>query len=120
MFTDPQSLTINTVATSLPRVSVGAYNGVYASADGAVKMTISHQNRKNGAESSLVRFDQKVVVNNPLTGLPSAQPITTYFVVQRPANSVGVTDAQVGYLMSAALAWLSVSANQTKLLGLES
>lgn len=120
MFADPQDFTINGVAISLPRVSVGAYNSVYCSADGAVKMTISHQNRKNGAESSLVRFDQKVVVNNPLTGLPSSQSITAYFVVQRPANSVGVTDAQVNYLTSAALAWLQKPAVQPKLLGLES
>lgn len=120
MFTDPQSITINTVATSLPRVTVGAYNGVYASADGNVKMTISHQNRKSGVESTLVRFDQKVTVSNPLTGLPSSQTITNYLVIQRPPNSVGVTDAQVGYLLAAALAWLGVTANQSKLLGLES
>jgi len=120
MFADPQSITINGTAVTLPRVSVGAYNGVYSSADGSVKMTISHQNRKNGAESSLIRFDQKVVVNNPLTGLPSSQTITAYFVVQRPANSVGVTDTQVGNLMSAALNYLSLSQVQAKLLGLES
>jgi len=120
MFTDPQSITLNAVATSLPRVSMGAYNGVYMTADGNVKMTISHQNRKSGAESTLVRFDQKVTVNNPLTGLPSSQTITTYLVVQRPPNSVGVTDVQVQYLLSAALAWLGVAGNQTKLLGLES
>jgi hypothetical protein len=42
-FSDPQSLTINSVATSLPRTAFGTNSGAFTSGDGSVKLSISHQ-----------------------------------------------------------------------------
>jgi hypothetical protein len=41
-FADPQSITINAVAISLPRTSSGVNSGVFTSADGNTQLTVQH------------------------------------------------------------------------------
>jgi hypothetical protein len=41
-FADPQSVTINAIANSLPRTSSGADTGAFSKDDGSVKLTVSH------------------------------------------------------------------------------
>lgn len=116
MYADPQSVTINTVPVSLPRVLVGNQEATYRSADETVQVRISHQNTK-GRKRRMVRLDQTVVAADPLTAENFSQKAGIYLVVDEP--DFGFTDAQLGYLVTALKDFLSAGAI-TKLLGGES
>lgn len=116
MFADPQSVTINAVPVSLPRVSVGDSNAVYRSADETVQMRISHLSSK-GRKRRMVRLDQTTIAADPLTAENKSQTAGIYCVVDEP--EFGFTDAQLDYLVDALVAWLT-SGNIAKLLGGES
>lgn len=117
MFSDPQSVTINSVATSLPRVLIGAGNATYRSADEAVSLRISHQDSKN-RRRRMVRLDWIIVAADPLTAENTSQTAGVYLVVDEPV--VGFTDAQLGYIVDALLDWAGTAGNISKLLGGES
>lgn len=116
MFADPQSVTINAVPISLPRVSIGASEATYRSADETVQMRISHQTSK-GRKRRMVRLDQTVIAADPLTAENASQKAGIYIVVDEPA--FGFTDAQLDYLADALIAWYT-TANIAKILGGES
>lgn len=115
-FADPQSVTINAVPVSLPRVSVGASEGIYRSADETVQMRISHQAAK-GRKRRMVRLDQTVIAADPLTAENAEQKAGVYLVIDEP--TWGFDDADLDYLVDALVAWLS-AANIAKVLGGES
>lgn len=120
MFTDPQTIHPADADINLPRVAVGNYSGTFTSPSGEWKLSISHQNRKNGAESSLVRIDRQTTAGDAFTSKPIRVTQTAYLVVQRPMNAVGVTQySDPSEPLKALLTWLAVPANQTKFLGLE-
>lgn len=116
MFTDPQSVTINAVPFSLPRVLTEGAAAIYRSADETVQMRISHQDTK-GRKRRMVRLDQTVIAADPLTAENASQKAGIYLVVDEP--SFGFSDTQLDYLVDALVAWLT-SANIAKLLGGES
>lgn len=116
MFADPQSVTINAVPVSLPRVAIGTSDSTYRSADETVQMRISHQSSK-GRKRRMVRLDQTVIAADPLTAENASQKAGIYLVIDEP--SFGFTDAALDYLVDALIAWLS-SANIAKMLGGES
>jgi len=118
-FADPQSVTINGVATSLPRTGSSSNAGTFLSADGLVKESISHTNSGKRIRS-VVRLDQSLSVTDPI--IPAQNVVTkqaVYLVVDRPV--VGLTIAQQKYLVDALVAYLSASsgAKVTQLLGTE-
>jgi hypothetical protein len=81
---DPQSITVNAVATSLPRVSVGPNQSVYQAADGSYKMTVSHQYQGKRIRS-LVRFDSTKYEDSPtLTGVTVPSDMSVQLVINRP------------------------------------
>lgn len=116
MFADPQSVTINAVPVSLPRVSVGTSEATYRSADEVIQMRVSHQSTK-GRKRRMVRLDKTVIAADPLTAENSSQKAGIYLVVDEP--TFGFDDTNLDYLIDALIAWLS-SGNIAKLLGGES
>ena len=116
MFADPQSLTINAVANSVPRISADDQSATYSSADGNLVFTISHQLSKKRMRH-LVRIDQRIIAADPLTAVNTQQKAAVYMVIDEP--EVGFTDAQLTYLVDALKAW-ATNANVAKVLGLES
>lgn len=116
MYADPQSVTINAVPISLPRVSIGTSEATYRSADETVQMRISHQASK-GRKRRMVRLDQTVIAADPLTAENASQKAGIYLVVDEP--TFGFEDADLDYLADALIAWLT-PANIAKLLGGES
>ncbi len=119
MFADPQSLTINAVANSLPRTSSGVNAGVFTKDDGNVKMSVSHSYGKRTRRQ--LRVDFRKVAADPLaTGFNKEYSFSTYLVVDHPP--VGFTNTEVKYVIDALTAFLTASsgANVTKLLGGES
>lgn len=116
MFADPQSVTINAVPISLPRVTIGTNEAIYRAADETVQVRISHQDTK-GRKRRMVRLDQTVIAADPLTAENASQKAGVYLVVDEP--SWGFSDAQLTYLIDALKAFMSAP-NEAKLLGGES
>lgn len=119
MYADPQTITINGVANTCNRVALGDMNATYRTADETVQLRISHKSAKNRVRR-MARIDQTIVATDPLTSEQDYESAGVYLVIDEP--KVGFSDAQLQYIVSALVAWLTAStnANTTKLLGSES
>lgn len=113
MLADPQSVTINAVATSLPRTSQGATQNVYTSADGNTSMT-TKQNVTATRFRREIRLSQKKIAADPISAVNKEIGVSVYLVIDEPR--AGFTDAEIGYLIDALKAWSS-STNYNKVLG---
>lgn len=116
MFTDPQVVTINAVAQSMPRIKVDGLSAIYAKNDETVKLTISHQ-KSNKRLRSMARIDQRAIVTDPLTSVNDYETLTFYLVIDRP--EVGFSAVQVEQLIAGLKTWLD-STTIGKLYGQES
>ena len=108
-YNDPQSITVDGVAASLPRVLTGTTVGKFVSANADKELTIdprgSAKRRRNVA-----RFFTKRVVVYPLgSGLSTQVQSMVSITIDRP-NS-GVTDADVEKDLLGLIAWLTASTN---------
>lgn len=120
MLSDPQSVTINAVAVSLPAVSRGVNNSKYQSSDGNVLFSISHD-LGTSRTRRLVRIDQQKIAADPLISAQSiVYKMAIYLVVDIPKT--GFTITEQNYLLAAFTTWLTTGsgANMTKVLGGES
>jgi hypothetical protein len=116
---DPISITVNGVAKSLARVSVGNRQATYATADGLFTLLISHQNsgKGNSRIRTLVSFTQKKIVTNPLDSSNDYDTVTINKVYDRPA--FGFSNTEVDQLDAGLDSWLDTTING-KLMGGES
>lgn len=115
MYADPQSLTINGVATSFPRQGSTAPDrlGHFATADGLFEFDV-RQNKTANRLRREVRLTQKKIAADPVSALNKEVSASTIIVVDEPRW--GFSDAELGYLTSAIVAWFT-NANRDKLLG---
>lgn len=119
MFTDPQSITINAVANTLPRVSVNGSSAVYQKDDGNVKLLVSHASGKRLRRTARIEF-KKTAADPLFPAQNTPYSMSTYIVADVPATGFSVTEQK--QIVDALVAWLSASsgANITRLLGGES
>jgi hypothetical protein len=115
-FADPQSVTINAVAQTLPRVSSGVDSGSFQKDDASVKLSVSSSYGKRSRRT--IRLDHRKVAADPL--MPSTNTVftmSTYIVVDVPV--VGYTVAEQKQIVDALTAYLTASsgARVTQLLG---
>lgn len=117
-FADPQTVTINAVANTLPRTGSGPSQGQFQNSDGTVKLTISHASGKRNRRT--VRIDYSKIAADPLTAENVEFSMSTYVVVDTPLRGLSVTEQK--QIVDALTAWLTASSggNVTKLLGSES
>jgi hypothetical protein len=116
MFTDPQSVTINGVATSMPRVSSSANQSTYKTADQLTQFALSSQYGRRVRR--MARLDSSKIAADPLTaGQSLPVSMSAYLVVDVPL--VGYTIAEQKYYVDALTGWLTLTSgsNVTKLLG---
>lgn len=119
MFTDPQSVTYNAVAQSLPRTESGGTAASYTKDDGSFQLQVSHQATKNGRLRHLVRLDQSKVASDPFVlGISREAGASVQFVIDEPDKGQ-YTNAELLLLCKAAIGWMS-DANVTKVLAGES
>jgi len=133
MFADPQSITIDTVATSFPRIGGDATSSHYRSATGLVlydgsgqvfDLTIGTTFTKQRARS-VARLDMQGNVQNVLgdVGIHSLEGYSAYLVYDRPIAPIMCSTAadQVNFV-SAFTTWATTSSNAaiTKLVNGES
>ncbi len=117
---DPQSVTLATVATSLPRVSTGEFKSIYQKDDGLVKLSISHAPSRKETRR-VIRLDTTDVAADPLmAGVNREVPFAAYLVIVSPnvGLSLATQKDKVSGLLTACTA--SSGALLTKVLGGES
>lgn len=110
-FTDPQTITIDTVAQTLNRVKSDGYQSIYSKDDESVKLTISHQESK-GRTRRMARVDKRVVAADPLTSENEYKSLGVYVVLDEP--EYGFSDNDIDDVVQALVAWLT-SANVLKI-----
>lgn len=90
--TDPQSVKISGVTTSLPRVSTGDFKSVYESADGLINVSASTQNGKRKRQT--FRIDVSKLTADPFIPTQNVEvSMSTYVVFDRPAAGFSNADA---------------------------
>lgn len=115
-FADPQVVTVNAVAQSMPRTSTKDLSSTYQKADGSFKLTISHT-LSGDRQRSMARIDQRAVVADPLTAVNDYETLSFYFVIDRPIY--GFSQTQVDQLIAGLKTWLDTTASG-KMFGTES
>jgi hypothetical protein len=113
MLADPQSVTINAVATSLPRTNSSPTSNEYTTADGLTKMT-TRQTKSATRFRREVRLSQNKIAADPISAVNKQIGLSVYLVIDEP--SYGFSDTEIGYVIDALKAWAS-STNYNKVLG---
>nr|QDH89264.1 MAG: hypothetical protein H2RhizoLitter491419_000002 [Leviviridae sp.] len=116
---DPQSITINSIAHSLPRIGQDISSGLFRENDGTVTETVRHSQTKNRLRSNL-RFDHHKIVTDPLVTANNIDVGTSVSIVfDRPL--VGYTVAELKQVVDGVVAYLAASSGAviTKILGNE-
>ncbi len=121
-FSDPQSVTLGS-AISLPRITTGANNADYKSADGGTTLSILHSRYTRRGEArikSLVKVTRRKISTDVLTDLKSYIEAPINITIDRP--EVGFTEAELLELVTGSSTWLTAStnANAKKILATES
>lgn len=119
-FADPQSVTINGSANSLPRVGTADGKSTYRKDDSTVELIVT-QSSTGKRKRRAIRLTQNKVVADPLVSTVNV-PVSTSVTLVVDEPVMGFTLAERGYLVAALAAYLTASsgANATKLLGGES
>lgn len=115
-FTDPQSVTIDSEAISMPRVESAGSKSIYRDADGEFSLTISHQKTGKDRTRHAVRLDVRAVVADPLTAVNDYEELAMYIVIDEP--NFGFADADIALQLAGFLAWFTAG-NVAKVLGRE-
>lgn len=115
MYADPQSVTVNSVAQSMPRQGSTQPDriGTFATADGTLHFDI-RQNKTSNRFRREVRLTQKKIAADPISAINKEVSTSVMIVVDEPRW--GFSDTELGYLTSALVAWFT-NANRDKLLG---
>ena len=104
-FADPQSITINAVANSLPRTSSDPA-GVFTKDDGTVKLTVSHRQVK-GRNQRLLRLDHSKIAPDVFTSDNIRHTFSVWLSVDAPSE--GYTIAEQKQVVDGVLAALTAS-----------
>lgn len=116
MLTDPQVVTVNSVAQSMPRVESNGLKAVYLTNDENFRLDVSHTDTGNRVRS-LAKITQRKVVTDPLSSDNDYDTSSLQIVIDRP--KVGFSLTELEQLRTGFLAWYS-AATFAKLYGKES
>jgi len=115
-FADPQTVTINAIANTLPRTSSGQNAGVFTKDDATVKLGVSHTYGKRTRRTA--RVDHQKYAADPLISSTNVlRSMSAYIVVDVPIQ--GYTIAEQQQIVAGLTKWLTDTSgsNVTKLLG---
>lgn len=115
MFADPQSVTVATVAQSLPNISRDELSSRYRKNDGSYELSISHTEGKRNRR--VVRLVHRKIATDPLTSQNAEFSMSSYLVIDVPP--VGYTVAEAEDIVTGLVDWLTPG-NIDKVLGAES
>lgn len=119
-FADPQVVTINAVAQTLPRVSSGVNSGAFLKDDRNVKLSVAHTygSGKLGRTRRTMRLDHRKIAADPLISAQNIEySMSVYIVTDLPPT--GYTVAEAKQVIDGFAAYLTASsgAKITQLLG---
>lgn len=121
MLADPQSITVNAIAKSMPRISNNnGFTSFYQNADQTFSLGIRHREVTRDKKKrivSLASFTQRKVVADPLTAVNDFETLTESFQIDRPL--VGFTATETDQQAQGFFDWAN-TAMITKLFGQES
>lgn len=115
-YADPQTVTINSVAQTLPRISSGLNSGVFQKDDTTVKLSVNHSYGSRTRRQ--LRLDFSKIAADPLIASTNVRlSMSAYLVVDLPPTGFTVTEAK--QVVDALTAYLTASsgARATQLLG---
>jgi len=118
-FADPQSITVNAVAQSMPRTGSGINSGTFTQDDGTNALFINHQYGKRTRRA--MKFTDSKIAANPFDTTRNEQvSMSVTLVVDVPPQGYTITEAK--YVVDGLIAYLTASsgAKVTQLLGGES
>lgn len=104
MLTDPQILTVNSVAKSMPRIMIEGQKSTYQTSDEIFKLIVSHL-RSGKRIRTMSRVEQRAVVQDPLSLENDYDTLPIYTVIDRP--EVGFSVAQIQQLAAAHFALMT-------------
>jgi len=108
MLADPQSVTINAVPHSLPRVESGINAARYTKDDQTVSLSTSHTYGKRYRR--VVRLDHNKISADPLVPAQNQKlGASIYLVVDQPVT--GYTPVDLEQIAAGFLAWFTASTN---------
>jgi hypothetical protein len=108
-YNDPQSITVDGTAYSLPRVLTGTTVGRFVSADALRELTVDPRGTAK-RRRNVGRFYTKRTVVDPLgSGLSTQVQSMVSITIDRPTS--GVTDAEIEKDLLGLIAWLTASTN---------
>ena len=119
MLADPQSVTINAVANSLPAIARGTNTSKYQKDDGNVALSIAHSYGKRTRRTC--RLDFSKVAADPLISSQNIKySMSAYLVIDTPVT--GFTVAEAKQIVDALTGYLTATsgAKVTNILGGES
>jgi hypothetical protein len=118
-FSDPQSITISGVTTSLPKVSSGDNSGEYSSADGLIDLSASHAYGRRTRR--VLRVDHSKLAPDPFRPAENQSvSMSNYIVFDLPPTGYTLAEAQAVYTGFKTQFTASSDALIVKLLGGES
>lgn len=118
-FSDPQSITVSGTTISLPRVSTGAGNSSYTSADGLVTVSASHAYGRRTRR--VLRVDHAKITSDPFIPAQNQKvSMSNYLVFDLPAVGYTNADALAVYAGFKGMFTASTDALISKVLGGES
>ncbi len=116
-FSDPQSVTINAVAQSLPRISSNGGASEYQKDDASYKLTVSRIAGKR--RRYMVRLDARKIATDPLVSANNREyTAAAYTVIDAPPTGLGYTNAELRDIVLGLTGWLT-STNVLKVVGNE-
>lgn len=119
MLADPQSVTINAVAQSLPAIVRGVNTSAYQKDDGTVKLSVSHAYGKRTRRTA--RLDFSKIAADPLVPTQNQKvSMSAYLVIDHPIT--GLTNLEIKYVADSLIAYLQATsgAKVTSIIGGES
>lgn len=113
MFADPQSITVNAVAQSLPAIERNGNDSTYQKDDGTYQLVIGRQYGKR--KRFTVRINTNKIAADPLSSANNlVYSASAYLVVDAP--TIGYTNAELRDFALALTSW-ATSANLLRVLG---
>lgn len=117
---DPQSITIDGVANSLPRTGSGNDQGTFRKDDASIELLASH--KMGSRVRHTVRLNHNKVAVDPLVTTVNRPYSMSCIVTVDVPNNQGYTLAETQKIITGFFSWFTASsgANLTKVLGGES
>lgn len=114
-FADPQSVTVNAVAQSLPRVGLGPSSGIFQKDDQSYKLEIFHDKKKRTRHIAKLSF--RKIAADVYTASNNIE-YTGSVTLTLDGPNVGYTNTDLLNIVNGFVGWLT-PANVTKVIAFE-